>query len=404
MQSEEDTGLKAVILAAGEGMRLRPFTYSRPKPMLPIGNRPILEYIVDALVSNDIKDIIMVVGYKKEKIMSYFQDGARFDARISYAFQEKQIGTAHALTAAKHFLDDNFVVLAGDNLIDSRIVSDLLHNGRIPSILVTESDIPSKYGVVQLEGNKITSIVEKPEVMVGNIISTGVYLFNHEILNAIEIEMCAGALGITNAIQKMLGKQDIYAVKTDGKWIDVVYPWDIIKVNAMALSSEGQTISGVVEDNVMIKGPVVIGAGTRIRSGTYINGPVLIGEGCEIGPHVSIFPTTSIGNNVRIDPYTYVSNSVIMNNVCIGSHSHLSHTVIDEGVMIASSLSCVCGQAFAKIDDDFFKLDNIGAMIGEDTIIGSHVAIAPGTIVGAGCRISDGVRLSGNLENKCVVV
>ncbi|MDH7508274.1 MAG: sugar phosphate nucleotidyltransferase [Methanomassiliicoccales archaeon] len=396
--------MKAVILAAGEGMRLRPFTYSRPKPMLQIGNKPILEYVVDALVSNDIKDIIMVVGYKKEKIMSYFQDGARFNAKISYAFQEKQIGTAHALLSARHLLDESFIVLAGDNLIDAETVSDLLRNGRIPSILVTESDIPSKYGVVQLEGNKIVSIVEKPESTVGNIISTGVYLFNDEILEVIETEVSSGALGITNAMQKMLGRLDIYAVKTRGKWIDVVYPWDIIRVNAVALSFEGQAISGIIEDNVMIRGPVVIGAGTRVRSGTYINGPVLIGEGCDIGPNVSIFPTTSIGNNVHIDAYTYVSNSVIMNNVCIGSHSHLSHTAIDEGVRIASSLSCVCGHAFAKIDDEFFKLENIGALIGEDTTIGSHVTIVPGTIVGAGCRISDGVRVSGNLENRCVVV
>ncbi|MEM2943293.1 MAG: sugar phosphate nucleotidyltransferase [Methanomassiliicoccales archaeon] len=396
--------MKAVVLAAGEGTRLRPFTNSRPKPMLPVGNKPIMEYIIESLASNGIKDIIVVVGYKKEKIMSYFQDGMKFGVDIHYVHQEKQIGTSHALLCAKELLDDDFIVLAGDNIIDANSIGDLLKYHKIPSVLVTESDNPSKYGVVEIHNGKITGLIEKPAVAPGNLISTGIYLFSPDILKRIEREMNDGALGISNAMQKMLNEIEIFAVKTHGKWADVVYPWQIIEVNSAILKFKGQTTSGTIEDHVVIKGPVVVGAGTTIRSGTYINGPVLIGEGCEIGPNATILPASSIGKNVQIGSYTLISNSVIMDNVFIDSHSHISNSVIDEGTKASPSLMCISGKSFVRIGEEFHKLDNVGALIGQNAIIGSHVSIAPGIVVGAGVTIKDGVRVTENLENGCVVV
>ena len=112
--------MKAVILAAGEGMRLRPLTVSEPKVMIPVANRPILEYVVEALVGNDIEDIVIVVGYRKERIMSHFEDGKKFGAKIEYVVQEKQLGNAHALACAKDRLSEDFVVLPGDNIVDKR--------------------------------------------------------------------------------------------------------------------------------------------------------------------------------------------------------------------------------------------------------------------------------------------
>jgi glucose-1-phosphate thymidylyltransferase len=151
--------------------------------MIPVGNRPILEYIVEALVQNGVKDIIMVVGYHKDTILSHFEDGRRYGARIQYVNQDKQLGTAHALSLASKSLDEEgFMTVAGDNLIDARLIADLMDKRDGPSMVVTESEMPSKYGVVKIENGKILDIVEKPDWKMGNIINTGVYYFTSDLL------------------------------------------------------------------------------------------------------------------------------------------------------------------------------------------------------------------------------
>ena len=219
--------VKAVILVGGEGTRLRPFTYSRPKVMIPVGRKPILEYVVRALVENGINDIVMVVGYKKERIMSHFEDGNRFGAHIEYAFQQRQLGTAHALMAAADSIDDEFLLVAGDNIIDGRTVKDLVQ-GEAPAMLVTRSEIPSKYGVIQVSKGRVVSIVEKPEDKIGNIINTGMYRFTPDILKFMSVEPEGGGLGITHVLQRILPELNLMAITSTGRWIDAVYPWDLM--------------------------------------------------------------------------------------------------------------------------------------------------------------------------------
>jgi UDP-N-acetylglucosamine diphosphorylase / glucose-1-phosphate thymidylyltransferase / UDP-N-acetylgalactosamine diphosphorylase / glucosamine-1-phosphate N-acetyltransferase / galactosamine-1-phosphate N-acetyltransferase len=395
--------MQAIILAAGEGTRLRPFTLSKPKVMLPIGNKPILAYVVKALVDNGLKEIIIVVGYKKERIMSFFGDGSKFGAKITYVVQEKQLGTAHALLQVKPLIKEDFIVLAGDNVIDSESVSRIINHAN-SAVLVTESERPSKYGVIDLDDDRVINIIEKPERKIGNIINTGVFKFNQDIFNIIEEGVRSGLYGMTEVLRPKLDVFKLNAVRTEKGWNDAVFPWDLINLNELVLDLHGQDISGIIEPGVTIKGSVVIGKGSRIRSGTYIEGPVVIGEGCDIGPYVSIFPSTSIGNSVEIQPFTSIHNSLIMNGVSIGSHSHLGNVVIDDGVSISGALSAFIGQAQIEVDGEFFKLDKIGGMIGEDTVIGSSVVIRPGAIIGAGCKIGDGATIRGNLDNKSVVI
>lgn len=397
--------MKAVILAAGEGTRLRPFTMSRPKGMIPVGNRPILEYVVEALVKNGIKDIVMVVGYRKDTIMLHFQDGKRFGAAIEYVVQEKPLGTAHALSVAADRLgDDDFLTVAGDNLIGARIVADLLQNHNGLSIAVAESENPSKYGVVKTEGNRIVEMVEKPAWKMGNIINTGIYYFPHSMLEHVRGRTFSTERGITQLLAPLVKDIRMTAVKSKGKWIDAVYPWDLLNVNAQALEFHGQGIRGTVEPGVTMKGPVDVGAGTRIRSGCHIEGPVTIGEGCDIGPNVVILPSTSIGNGVQIDSFTHISHCLIMSNAVIGSHSHLSRSVIGDGVRARAGTFASSDACYVRVERELFKLSDVGALVGQDTAIGSRVVISPGTVIGAGCRIEDGARVSGNLDNKSIVV
>ena len=372
--------------------------------MIPVANKPILHYVVEALVESGLKDIILVVGYKKERIMSYFGDGKGFGANIRYVIQDKQLGTAHALKTAAPLVDSDFLAIAGDNLIDSRMVTDLLAKSKGNSVAVTTSETPCKYGVVTLDGDKVTSIVEKPQRRIGNIISTAMYHFEPEIFEVIEQGMADGKNAITEILQECRGRYQLRGVQSDGKWMDAVYPWDLLRLNSFALDPEGQNVSGVIEGNVVIRGPVTIGAGTKIHSGSYIEGPVAIGEGCEIGPNTVIMPSTSIGNGVSILPFSFIEESLIADNVSIASHSHLSHCVLDDGVHVGPGFRSPAAPATARVDQEYFPLERVGCLIGERTNIGSGVVAGSGIIIGADCRIGDLAKLNGNLVDRSIVV
>jgi glucose-1-phosphate thymidylyltransferase len=399
--------MKAVILAAGEGTRLRPFTNSEPKPMIPIANKPILEYAIEALSGNGITDITIVVGYKKERIMSHFEDGRGLKVSIEYAEQGKRVaqaGTAYALSMVRDRIKGDFLLLPGDNMIGSGLIGDLLAKKGKHRMIVTESDTPSKYGVVELSGDTVINIEEKPEHHIGNLISTGIYKFSDEIFDALDPVMKTGKYGLTSVVRSILGETKVTAVKTDSQWNDVVYPWDILTMNAVALRRCGQRTSGKLDKGVTMKGPVVIGDGTIIRSGTHILGPAVIGEGCEIGPSVCIYPSTSIGNNVRIGPFTVLENSVLMNDVQLSSGSYVSHSVIGEGVDLAPQFCAVESDANVMLEDECRKVSRLGALIGERTRVGSQVTVDAGCIIGAGCRIAPHSTIRGNVADNTSVM
>lgn len=397
--------MKAVILAAGEGTRLRPFTVSTPKVMIPIVNRPIIEYVIEALAQNGIKDIVIVVGYKKERIMSYFEDGKKFGVDINYVTQSKPLGTAHALLQAEKEIDSDFLVLPGDNLIDPKEVSNLCESKTENSLLIAESEIPSKYGVLFLEKGIVTKIVEKPHENLSNLISTGIYRFTPGIFDTIKSVGEKGEHDLSAVVQNQIERgEKISGIRGIGKWIDAVFPWDILHVNGLAISDAKLGTAGNIEDGAQIKGRVFIGEESTVRSGAYIIGPVVIGKGCDIGPNVCIYPSTSIGDNVLIQPFTLIKHSVLMNHVQVGSSSTISNSVIGEGVRIGSHFATHNGEALIKTEYGHHTVKDIGTIIGEDSEIGDQVIACPGVVIGAKCKISSSNRLEGTLPNKSVVV
>src|SRR5450759_2605685 len=201
--------MKAVILAAGEGLRCRPLTLTRSKVMLPVANKPILEYVIMSLSKNEIKDIILVVGYKKELIMDHFGNGNDFGVKISYIDQDAQLGTAHAIKMAEPLVGEKFMVLNGDNLIDEETISDLLRgeSGDI-SLLSVSRDQITGYGVLLIEKGKVTQIFEKPRDRISHLVNTGIYIFSSSIFSEIEKTPISeiGEYAITDTIQKMIEK------------------------------------------------------------------------------------------------------------------------------------------------------------------------------------------------------
>ncbi len=420
--------VQAVILTAGEGTRLRPLTVSRVKGMIPIANKPILEHVLNALAVNNIRDIIMVVGYKKERIMAYFEDGTDFNVNIQYVDQKKQLGTAHALAQAQKLIKKDILVLPGDNIIASEGIAKLLStNQSEASLLITHSNTPSKYGVVGLVGDNIKHIIEKPEITgdlltkgvpsifslalwehqetsISNIISTGIYRFNRKIFKHIDALIEEQKYDLTDLIHFMISNNmKVRGIKTE-TWADAVYPWDILEMNAVALQNIKMAKSGRIEHGAIIRPPVEIGEDTIIRSNSYIMGPVVIGSGCEIGPNACIMPSTSIGNNVTINPFSEIRHSIIMDDCRIGSRSTISHSVVSFGSTIGSNFVAESTKHEVKLKTKRYESKNIGGIIGEDTIVSHNVILAPGTIIGANCKISSLNELHENVPDNSNVV
>jgi len=400
--------LRAVILAAGEGLRLRPFTLTRPKVMLPVAGRPILEYVVEALKENGVTDITMVVGYQRERVQSYFENGRKFGVSISYATQAKQLGTAHALLQAKQGgAEGPVLVLPGDNIVDPDTLRELLERREKDrnAMVVTFSPNPSKYGVVQLEGGVVTRITEKPTASVSDLINTGIYLFEPKVFELCEWSVRASRFDITEVVEALIERGDkVQGIEIEGHWLDIVYPWDILTVNAKMLQRTSAKTAGTVEPGAVVQGAVAIGRGTVIRSGSYIRGPAVIGEACDLGPNVVVFPSTSIGNNVTIGPFTQVRNSVIHDNVSLGGSSYVANSVIDDGTVTRSHFVTHHGDRLMMVEGDVIPVSDIGAIIGDSCVFGPQCVLAPGVVVGRRAKVGGPVHVSRDVPNDATVL
>jgi UDP-N-acetylglucosamine diphosphorylase / glucose-1-phosphate thymidylyltransferase / UDP-N-acetylgalactosamine diphosphorylase / glucosamine-1-phosphate N-acetyltransferase / galactosamine-1-phosphate N-acetyltransferase len=389
---------QAVILAAGEGQRLRPFTVTKPKLMISIADKPMLQYVIESLAQNGICNIVLVVGYRKEQVFDYLGSGEQFGVDITYIIQEKQLGTAHALAQAKAATDKEFLVLPGDNLIEADTIAQFVAI-KPQAMLVKKVDNPVRYGVVTIEGGVVKDIIEKPKEAKGNIINTGIYAFTTEIFSFIGAE-----LDIPDVLNNMLAQgESINAQETDGTWLDVVYPWDILSLNDAVLRQIQAKLGGNIEAGVALKGLVSVGKDTLIRSNSYIVGPVVIGDGCDIGPSVCILPATSIGNNVVISPFTEIKNSVIGDDVNIGSGCVIQDSVIDKGCVIKGQFTACSSQTEVRINDEHYQV-NVGAMLGGGCSLGNCVVAQPGVIVGNYSQVQALKLISGRLPDHSLVV
>jgi glucose-1-phosphate thymidylyltransferase len=372
---------RAVILAAGEGQRLRPFTASKPKVMIPIANKPILQYVIEALAQNGVGDILIVVGYRKEQVLDYFGAGERFGVKIKYVEQPQQVGTAHALKQVKGSIGGDFLVLSGDNIIEPDTIARFI-SAEPTAILIKRQENVSKYGVVMVREGRVKEIVEKPEEASSNLVNTGIYAFSPDIFPFLEQET-----DLTSALGQMTGSgYSITAYESDYEWLDVVYPWDILKLNDSALKKVSPSVAGSLESGVTIKGLVSVGEGTVIRANSYIVGPVVIGSNCQIGPSAHILPATSIGENSVISPFSQIQNSVIGGGVEVGPGCVIQDSVIDRGSLLRGHFTAWSGEAVVEVDGEYHKL-RMGAMVGEHCHLEENVIVRPGIIVGNQCRV-----------------
>ncbi|MDI3540415.1 MAG: UDP-N-acetylglucosamine diphosphorylase / glucose-phosphate thymidylyltransferase [Methanolobus sp.] len=386
--------MKAVILAAGEGTRMRPLTAARPKVMLPIANRPMMEHSVDAAIEAGIRDFVIITGYREDSIKDYFGDGSGKGISIEYVHQDSQLGTANAIGYAKGHVDGRFVVLNGDMLISPEHIRHLISTDKDAVITVKEVDNPSHFGVIETDDDRVIRIIEKPQHPPSKLANAGIYLFTEAVFGFIAKTQLSprGELEITDSLQMMIdaGYNVGYAV-LDSDWIDIGRPWDLLDANRVLLENMKGMCEGTVEPYATLHGEVIVGRGTIIRNGSYIIGPVVIGEDCDIGPNCFIRASTAIGNNVHIGNAVEVKNSIIMDGTKIGHLSYLGDSVIGlkcnfgAGTKVANlrhdGKNIKCSVKGKVVDTGRRKL---GVIMGDDVHTGINTSINVGMMMGAG--------------------
>jgi len=391
--------LKAVVLAAGEGSRMRPLTYTRPKAMLPIANKPILEHLLVEAGKAGIREFILVVGYHDEQVRSYFGKGQKWGVNIDYCSQQRQLGTADAIRMVESLVDENFLVINGDIIVDQKNISKLA-NKSDNTISVVEVEDTRDLGVVELNEGKVVRIYEKTEKPPSHMANAGLYLFTPDIFNAISqtSKSPRGEYEITESLQLMVDKGYHIAYQEISYWLDFSYPWDLLTANESLLAGIELKNLGEVEGNVVMKGVVSIDKVTIVRSGSYIVGPVIIGQGCDIGPNCYIRPYTSIGDGCHIGSAVEVKNSIIMRSSKIPHHNYVGDSIIGEecnfgaGTKIANLRLDKKEIGVASIDTRRRKL---GAIIGDRVETGINACINVGSMVGNNTHIGPGAIASG---------
>jgi UDP-N-acetylglucosamine diphosphorylase/glucosamine-1-phosphate N-acetyltransferase len=393
--------MKAVVLAAGEGVRLQPITATRPKHMIKVGGKPILKYSLDALKASGVTEVVIVTHYMGDAIRQFFGDGERMGLEISYVEQAEMLGTGNAVSVVEPYVDGDFVLVYGDLLFAPEAVAHVvqLFEAEKPGAVMAAVPVerPESYGIVEIAaGNAVKRVVEKPSSgeAPSNLANAGLYVFSNEIFDKLRQTKASvrGEWELTDAVS-LLVKDDrtvLVAEISKGDWLDIGRPWDLLEANGWALKRMQHKVYGTVENGAHLIGPVTVAETARIRSGAYIEGPVFIDDGSDIGPNCFVRSCTSIGKNVRVGNACEIKNCIIMDGTHVGHLSYVGDSILCEGCNLAAGTIT----ANLRLDDGNVKMlvkgeivdtgrRKLGAILGDNVKTGINALLMPGVKVGA---------------------
>ena len=403
--------MRAVILAAGEGIRLRPLTFTRPKHLISIGGKPLLEHILDSLKAAELNEALIIVHYMGDQLQKFFGDGSRFGMNLRYERQEAVRGTADAAAFAKSYVDEDFLLIYGDLVVTPDIIKKIVssHESEKPatSMAITPVEHPEHYGIVELDGSHVIDIIEKPspERAPTNLANAGIYLLSPEIFEKIEQTRPSKReeREMTDSLKLLIqDKKSVLAVQIPREeWLDVGRPWDLLEANRQVLSRMEPTLNGEIEDGTHLIGPVAVADGARIRSGAYIEGPVFIDKNSDVGPNCYIRPHTSIGENVRIGNACEIKNSIIMDKTHVGHLSYVGDSIIGAD----SNLGAGSTVANFRLDGKTIRMTvkdevvdserrKLGVILGDGVKTGINTLFMPGVKIGQNCLIGPNLVVS----------
>lgn len=369
--------MKAVVLAAGEGRRLRPLTALRPKPMVPVANAPILEHVVEALAEAGIDELVFVVGYRRERIQTYFGNGDDWDVEIEYVVQEKRLGTGHAVLQAEDGVDGEFLVVNGDSLVDADLIESLVSPDG-DAVAVTRSDQPTDYGVVDVEDGAVVGVEEKPRVYDAETetINAGVYRFDSSVFD--EIRSSEDGMSLTDVFSTRAAERHVEAVRVDG-WTDVSHLWDLIRVNSEAVEGER--------------------GGAQVHPTAYVAEEVSLGEDARVGPNATVLPGTSLGDNATVDAGAVVGNSVVFEDARIRENAVVHDAVVASDASVRPNATVEGGRADVVADGSLYRNVLLGGVVGDYSTVAGGATLEPGTVLENDVRVGTGATASGRVES-----
>jgi len=413
--------MKAVVLAAGEGVRLQPITLTRPKHLVKVGGKPILEHCLRALKNCGVDEVVLVVHYMADAIRDYFGDGHSLGLKVEYVEQKEVLGTGNAVGIVEPFVDDDFLLVYGDLLFTVEAVKKVvgLHVKKKPvvTMVVVPVENPEGYGIVELDEGNVKLIVEKPrrEEAASNLANAGIYVLSKEIFGKVR-ETSASVRGeweVTDAISLLLreGKRVLAVEILREDWIDVGRPWDLLEANRWALLRMNHKVYGIVENGAHLVGAVTVAESARVRSGAYVEGPAFIGEKSDVGPNCYVRAFTSIGEGVRIGNGCEIKNSLVMDGVHVGHLSYIGDSVIGEGCNLGAGTVT----ANLRLDDGRVKMmvkdvvvdsgrRKLGVVLGDGVKTGINALLMPGVKVGCNSWIGPNVVVNRDVAADTVLV
>lgn len=392
--------MKAVLLAAGEGVRLLPITATRPKHLIKVGGKPILQFCLESVKKAGISEAIIVTHYMGEAIRSYFGEGEKLGLKLSYVEQKAILGTGNAAEVADPYVDDDFVLIYGDLLFGQDSVKDVLaqfKSGKTAAVMgVVPVDRPESYGIIEKDAEgKVKRIVEKPAAgkAPSNLANAGVYVFSREVFDMIKRTKASirGEWELTDAIN-MLAEEDkmvLAAQLSKDDWFDVGRPWDLLDANVWALKRMDHKVLGTVEQGAHLIGPVTVAETALVRSGAYIEGPVFIDEEADVGPNCYIRAGTSLGKKVRVGNACEIKNSIIMDGTHAGHLSYVGDSILCEKCNLGAGTIMAnyrfdSGSIKMMVKDQVFNTGRrkLGAVLGDNVKTGIKSLFMPGVKVG----------------------
>jgi glucose-1-phosphate thymidylyltransferase len=337
--------MKGVILSGGTGSRLRPITHTGPKQLVPVANKPVLEYAIEDLKEAGITEIGIILGnVGREEIQNLVGDGSKYGVDVTYIVQGNPLGLAHAAGCAREFVgDDDFVMYLGDNILNqgiSELVESFESGDYGAGISLQHVDNPQQFGIADVDDDgDVKRLVEKPDQPPSDLALIGIYVFSPAVFDAIErLEPSwRGELEITDAIQLLL--EDGYKIDShvvEGWWKDTGKPEDILEANRLVLEELNRSLDGTVEDGAKVNGRVHLAESSTVKDGAVVRGPVTIADGVTIEGGSYIGPYTSIGPDTQIAG-PHIENTVIVGESGITTNGRIIDSLIGRAAQVGSA-------------------------------------------------------------------
>ncbi len=330
--------LRGLVLSGGRGTRLRPITHTGAKQLVPVANKPVLFYGLEALVAAGITEIGIVVGDTESEIRAAVGDGSRFGARVTYVPQPDPLGLAHAVRIARDFLaGDPFVMYLGDNFIPggiSDVVDEFRRDRPDALILLKRMPQPERFGVAVLEGGRVRRLLEKPRQPPSDLVLVGVYLFQPTIMEAVDAirPSARGELEITDAIQWQVDHgRTVVPHVIEGPWIDTGKMDDLLECNRVVLDRLDEQRLGTVDPGSRLFGKVILEAGAEVR-GSTLRGPCIIGERSRV-IDAYVGPFTSLYHDVVVEG-SEIEHAIVLEHTVIRGVRKIEDSLIGRHVVI----------------------------------------------------------------------